>query len=459
MSNLEPLHIVILAAGRGKRMQTHLPKVLNRLAGMPLLQHVLNTSKNLNATAIHVVVGHEAEKIQENISDMNINWVYQKEQLGTGHAVMQALPQIPDHAKVLVLSGDVPLIQINTLNEMVNKTDEGLTLLLANFAQPFGFGRIIRSAEGHILAIVEEKDATPEQKVVREIYTGICCTSAKNLKNWLPKLSTNNAQKEYYLTEIIGLAVQDNLKIASLEPSHLFEIQGINTLNELESLERAWQHYQATKLLEAGVHISDSHRIDIRGQFKCASDVFIDVNVIIEGQVEIEKGAQIGAHSILKNCKIGKNCIIHPHSILQDCIIEENCEIGPFARCRPGTYLGQNCKIGNFVETKNAHFANNSKANHLSYIGDAQIGKFVNIGAGTITCNYDGVEKHQTIIKDHAFIGSDTQLIAPVTVGEHAVVGAGTSLREDAPPHALTLSPNRQKSIIGWQRKSKKISS
>jgi bifunctional UDP-N-acetylglucosamine pyrophosphorylase/glucosamine-1-phosphate N-acetyltransferase len=459
MSALDALHIIILAAGRGKRMHTRLPKVLHRLAGVPLLKHVLNTAKTLNATQIHVVVGHEALQIQQQLHQDDLNWVHQTEQLGTGHAVMQALPFIPDHAKVLILSGDVPLIQASTLQEMIEQPLNDLTLMVAHLPQPFGFGRITRNADGQIRAIVEEKDASPEQKSIREIYTGICCAQAKHLKNWLPQLSTKNAQKEYYLTEIIQHAVNSNVHIQSLEPKYLFEIQGINTLNELQALERTWQQHLAKQLLESGVHVSDLHRIDIRGQLNCASDVFIDINVIFEDNVHIESGSFIGAHSILKNCTIGKNCIIHPHSILQDCVIEENCEIGPFARCRPGTQLGPNCKIGNFVETKNSRFEQNSKANHLSYIGDAQVGKFVNIGAGTITCNYDGVEKHQTIIKDHAFIGSDTQLIAPVIVGEHAVIGAGTSLREDAPAHALTLSPNRQRSIAGWQRRSKKISS
>lgn len=459
MSVSQALHIIILAAGRGKRMQTQCPKVLHRLAGVPLLKHVLETAKTLNAAQIHVVIGHEASQIQDHLSQETVHWVHQKEQLGTGHAVMQALPFIPEDANVLILSGDVPLIQARTLNDMLEKSNENLTLLVANLPQPFGFGRISRNAEGQIRAIVEEKDATPEQKMIREIYTGICCVKAKYLKRWLPLLSTQNAQKEYYLTEIINHAVHDSIPIESLEPQYLFEIQGINTLTELQSLERIWQNHLGTQLLQSGVHVSDTQRIDIRGKLDCASDVFIDINVIIEGQVQIDHGSQIGAHSILKNCKIGKNCIIHPHSILQDCIIEEGCEIGPFARCRPGTHLGPKCKIGNFVETKNAQFDSNSKANHLSYIGDAKIGKHVNIGAGTITCNYDGVEKHQTIIKDHAFIGSDTQLIAPVVVGEHAVIGAGTSLREDAPDHALTLSPNRQRSIAGWQRRRKKVSS
>ena len=458
MSAKQALHIIILAAGRGKRMQTQLPKVLHRLAGVPLLKHVLNTAKKLNADQIHVVIGHEAEQIQQQLSQESVHWVQQTEQLGTGHAVMQALPYIPEDANVLILSGDVPLTQISTLQGMLKQSNQSLSLLVAHLPQPYGFGRITRRADGQIRAIVEEKDATPEQKAIREIYTGICCTPAKFLKQWLPKLRTDNAQKEYYLTEIIDHAVKDGVNIDSLEPQYLFEIQGVNTLHQLQALERDWQEHLAQQLLNEGVHVSDIHRLDIRGTLNCDSDVFIDINVIIEEHVEIGFGSKIGAHSILKNCKIGKNCIIHPHSILQDCIIEEGCEIGPFARLRPGTHLGTKCKIGNFVETKNAQFDNNSKASHLSYIGDAKIGKHVNIGAGTITCNYDGVEKHQTIIKDYAFIGSDTQLIAPVTVGEHAVIGAGTSLREDAPDHALTLSPNRQRSIAGWQRRPKKVS-
>ena len=456
MSGQHPLHIVILAAGRGKRMQTHLPKVLHRLAGITLLQHVLTTAHQLMGSTIHVIVGHEAEKIQQQMPNLNINWVYQEHQLGTGHAVMQALPLIPDHAQVLILSGDVPLIQLDTLHHMVKLSPQSLTLMVAHLSNPFGFGRIIRHPNGHIVAIVEEKDASAEQKNIREIYTGMCCASAKQLKTWLPKLSTNNAQKEYYLTGIIDMAVADGVVINSLEPQYLFEIQGINTLVELHQLERTWQHHLSLNLLTQGVQIADTQRLDIRGQLNCSSDVFIDVNVIFEGQVSIDHGSQIGAHSILKNCKIGKNCIIHPNSILQDCIIDDYCEIGPFARLRPGTELGESCKIGNFVEVKNAKFDKKSKANHLSYIGDAEIGKHVNIGAGTITCNYDGVEKHKTIIKDHAFIGSDTQLIAPVVVGEHATIGAGTSLRADAPDHALTLSTNRQKSILGWQRRTKK---
>lgn len=455
MSRFETLHVIILAAGRGKRMQTHLPKVLHTLAGQPMLQHVIQTAKNLNASRIHVVIGHEAEQIRTQITDDDIHWVYQKQQLGTGHAVLQALPHIPEHAKVLILSGDVPLTQLETLQKLVDLTENGLALLLATLPHPFGFGRIIRNSSQAIQAIVEEKDATPEQKNIQEIYTGICCASAIHLKHWLPQLSTKNAQGEYYLTDIIGMAVHQNLEIASLEPQHLFEIQGVNTLTQLHQLERTWQQHLAHQLLDAGVHVLDIQRIDIRGTLSCASDIQIDINAIFEGEVHIDKHSRIGANCVIKNAKIGRHCIIHPHSILQDCIIEDGCEIGPFARIRPGTHLNPHCKIGNFVETKNAKLGEGSKANHLSYIGDAEIGQHVNIGAGTITCNYDGVHKHKTIIEDHAFIGSDTQLVAPVKIGAHATIGAGSTIRDDAPSNALTLTPNRQKSILGWRRKEK----
>jgi len=455
MSDFQALHIIILAAGQGKRMRTHLPKVLHKLAGQPLLGHVIQTSQHLNEAKVHVIVGHEAARIQHQFSQFEINWVLQEEQLGTGHAVMQALPHIPAEAQVLILSGDVPLIQIQTLQAMLLQAKSALSLLLAKLENPFGFGRILRADDGKILAIVEEKDASSSQRLIQEIYTGICAAPAHMLQHWLPRLSKNNQQQEYYLTEIIQMAVEERYPIQSLEPQHLFEIQGINTLTELQSLERRWQLHLAHQLLSSGVQLADANRLDIRGILSCANDVFIDINVITEGNVEIGAYSQIGANCVLKNSIIGKHCIIHPHSILENTVLGDYCEIGPFARCRPGTILNEHCKIGNFVETKNTQFDTHSKASHLSYLGDAKIGKHVNIGAGTITCNYDGVEKHPTIIKDHAFIGSDTQLIAPVTVGEHAIIGAGTSLREDAPDHALTLTPCRQKSILGWKRKSK----
>lgn len=452
------LHVVVLAAGQGKRMQTSLPKVLHSLASKPLLAHVLEAAMSLNVDKIHVVIGHEAEKIQAAMPFANVHWVMQAEQKGTGHALLQALPFIPEHAKVLILSGDVPLIQTKTLENLislVNKDTKNLALLVASPPNPYGFGRIIRNSHQEILSIVEEKDASAEQKKIHEIYTGICCANASDLKRWLPQLSSHNAQGEYYLTDIISLAVLEQLTIPSIAPTYLFEIQGVNTLKQLHDLERSWQLHLTEKLLSSGVQIADGNRLDIRGKLECKKDVFLDINVILEGDVFIGQNSHIGANSIIINSKIGENCHIHPHSIIQDAVIDDDCEIGPFARIRPGTHLSKHCKIGNFVEIKKSRFDEYSKANHLTYIGDSIVGKHVNIGAGTITCNYDGANKHQTIIKDHAFIGSDTQLIAPVTVGEYATIGAGSSIREDAPAHALTLNPNRQKSILTWKRPEK----
>jgi bifunctional UDP-N-acetylglucosamine pyrophosphorylase / glucosamine-1-phosphate N-acetyltransferase len=458
MQRKSALHVVILAAGRGKRMQTNKPKVLHQLAAKPMIQHVLDTAKKLHPEQIHIIIGHEADKIRGAVQEQGLNFVMQTEQKGTGHAVMQALPFIEDDANVLVLSGDVPLTQLNTLEQLIDLNDsqaKKLSLLVAKLDNPFGFGRIDRDINGEIRAVVEEKDASLAQKAITEIYTGICVARAKKLKEWLPKLSTNNAQSEYYLTAIIEMAAQEKESILSIEPEFLFEIQGVNTLKQLHDLERSWQLFQANCLLEKGVQISDISRLDIRGQVLIEADVCLDIDVILEGDVKISQHASIGAHSIIKNSVIGRHCVIHPHSIVQDAVLEDHCEVGPFARLRPGTHLEQYCKVGNFVELKKAHFGLHSKASHLSYIGDAVIGQHVNIGAGTITCNYDGVNKHQTIIKDHAFIGSDTQLVAPVVVGAHATIGAGTTLRDDAPDNALTLTPSRQKSILSWKRPEK----
>lgn len=454
MSASNPLHVVILAAGRGTRMRTQRPKVLHAIAGKSMLKHIASTAMHLGADGIHVVVGHEAEQIQQSHIDLPINWVIQEEQLGTGHAVLKALPSIPKEARVLILSGDVPLTQLDTM-QALSGIDASLVLLVAKLDNPTGFGRIIRDERGDVRAIIEEKDASPEQRQIHEIYTGLCCARASDLQRWLPSLSTQNAAGEYYLTKIIELAVAEGQKIASIEPEHLFEVQGVNNLDQLYQLERQWQHHLAQRLMSGGVQIADVMRLDIRGQLTCASDVFIDINVVLEGTVSIGEHAQIGPNCVIKDCVIGQNVKIKAHSVLENAIIGDYCEVGPFARLRPGTQLGGYCKVGNFVEMKNVTMGEHSKASHLSYLGDAQIGQHVNIGCGTITCNYDGVDKHPTIIKDHAFIGSDTQLVAPVVVGEGAIIGAGTTLREDAPDHALTLLPIRQKSISGWKRKSK----
>ncbi|HBI22486.1 MAG TPA: UDP-N-acetylglucosamine diphosphorylase/glucosamine-1-phosphate N-acetyltransferase, partial [Legionella sp.] len=364
---------------------------------------------------------------------------------------------IPDGSRVLVLSADVPLIQVDTLHTLIQQSEHvpSLGLLLASFDDPTGLGRILRNARGDIQAIIEEKDATPEQRAIQEIYSGICCAIAGDLKRWLPALNQKNAQGEYYLTDIIAHAVAECLPIVSLQATDGMEIQGVNNRAQLHQLERIWQTRIAAQLMQAGVTLADASRIDVRGTLNCGMDVFIDVNNVFEGRVTIGDDCTIGPNCVLTDVTLGANCTIFPNSVLEHCTIGDGCHIGPFARMRPGTVLADKCKIGNFVETKNAVFDTHSKASHLSYLGDVTIGKHVNIGAGTITCNYDGVNKHQTIIKDGAFIGSDTQLVAPVTIGEHATIGAGSTIRKNAPAGELTLSASKQQTIYGWTRPTK----
>lgn len=448
------LHIIILAAGLGKRMFSETPKVLHPLAGKPLLAHVIETALQLAPQAIHVVYGHGGAQLQKTLAQYPIDWVLQTEQLGTGHAVQQAMQHIPHDSTVLILSGDVPLIQSKTLCSLIDILDNkpGLALLLATLENPFGLGRILRDKLGDIETIIEEKDATSAQRQIQEIYSGICCAHSNDLQRWLPKLTNHNQQQEYYLTDIIAMAAAEKLPIQGIACANLYEIQGVNNRLQLQQLERIWQQHQAEQLLLNGVSIADMNRIDIRGNLHCEQDVFIDINCIFIGEVILQSGAQIGPHCVIMNSTIGKNSVIQPHSILENCTIDEDCHIGPFARLRPGTQLAQGCKIGNFVETKNARFGQHTKASHLSYLGDVTIGEGVNIGAGTITCNYDGVNKHHTIIEDGAFIGSDTQLVAPVTVGKNATLGAGCTLRENAPDNALTITLSKQKTIYGWTR-------
>lgn len=448
------LHVVILAAGLGKRMQSHTPKVLHKLGGEPMLVRVITTAQKLAPAAIHVIYGHGGEHIRQTLGHLEVNWVLQVQQLGTGHAVMQALPQIPDEAHILVLSGDVPLIQTNTLQTLLNSflSSQALSLLVARVADPTGLGRIIRNQAGIIQAIIEEKEADEQQRQINEIYSGICCGKASDFKRWLPQLSHNNSQNEYYLTAIIHLAVKEHHLIQSLVVPHLFEIQGVNNRLQLQQLERLWQQHQAQELLIAGVAIADAQRIDIRGELNCGQDVFIDINCIFTGQVTLGDHCTIGPNCSLTEVTLGNNCHIKANSVLENCHLAEDCEIGPFARLRPGTKLAKGCKIGNFVETKNAVFAQACKANHLSYLGDVSLGKGVNIGAGTITCNYDGANKHQTIIEEGVFVGSNTQLIAPVTLGAYATIGAGSTIRKNVPAGELTLSENKQKTIKGWKR-------
>lgn len=454
------LHIVILAAGLGKRMHSSTPKVLHHLGGKPMLQRVIETARGLKPDGIHVVIGHGGEQIKQTLAGHPVNWVLQAEQLGTGHAVLQALPHIPVASQVLVLSADVPLIKVETLQALISqcktsKTDKMLALLLASPADPTGLGRIVRDQRNQIISIVEEKDASPEQRQIKEIYSGICCANAADFKRWLPKLNSKNAQGEYYLTEIITMAVAEGLPIVSLQVNESAEVQGVNNRLQLQQLERVLQMRIASRLMLAGVTLADAARIDVRGELACGKDVFIDVNTIFSGKVVLGDGCIIGANCSLSNVTLGANSEILPNSVLDNCHIGENCHVGPFARLRPGTTLASNCKIGNFVETKNAVLNSNSKASHLSYLGDVTIGKNVNIGAGTITCNYDGANKHQTVIEDGVFIGSDTQLVAPVTIGENATIGAGSTIYKNVPAGELTLTEAKQKVISGWTRPSK----
>jgi len=448
--------VVILAAGQGKRMCSDLPKVLHPLAGKPLLAHVLQTVENLNPLQILCVHGHGGAQVIETFKNKSIQWVEQTEQKGTGHAVKQTLHLIPDDHQVLVLYGDVPLIQTPTLQQLLSLSNNNVAVLTVNLENPTGYGRMIRNDSKQIVQIIEEKDATLEQRQIKEVNSGILTAPAKKLKNWLNNLKPNNAQGEYYLTDIIGIAVQENITISSAQPTNPQEVFGINDRLQLATLERYFQLQQATALMEKGVTLFDPNRLDIRGTVETGRDIVIDVNVILEGNVEIGHRVKIGAFCHLKDVSIGDDVEILPYSIFDHVIIEKNCKIGPFSRLRPETHLSENVHIGNFVELKKTTVAKNSKINHLSYVGDAQIGCEVNIGAGTITCNYDGANKHQTIIEDRVFVGSDTQLIAPVTIAEGTTIGAGSTITKNTVPNSLTLSRSPQKSITTWQRPVKK---
>jgi len=450
------LHIVILAAGQGKRMFSKLPKVLHPLGGKPMLQRVIETAESLKPEAIHVVYGHEGERIQQALQHLSVHWVPQTEQKGTGHALMQALSFIPVESQVLVLYGDVPLITRKTLESLLQLAEAAnrpaLNLLVANFTDPAGFGRIVRDNAGKIVRIVEDKDATDAEKQISEIYTGICCVSALHLQKWLPALSNNNSQKEYFLTDIIAMAKEENCPIQSVTATCLREISGVNNRLQLQSLERSFQQSLAEDLLLAGTTLADAARIDIRGELICGQDVFIDVNCVFQGKVILKDGCIIGPHCVLTDVTLGENTEILPHSVLEGCQVESDCTIGPFARLRPGTKLGAHCKIGNFVETKNVQCQEHTKANHLSYLGDASIGNHVNIGAGTIICNYDGAHKHHTVIEDNAHIGSGTQLVAPVTISSNATIGAGSTIRKNVPADGLTVTEAKQRHVAAWKR-------
>lgn len=449
------LSIVILAAGKGKRMHSRRPKVLQPLAGRPLLAHVLDTARALAPDTIHVVVGHGAEMVLGECAADDIQWVMQHEQLGTGHAVLQALPAIADGHTVLILYGDVPLVSLESLRALIAAGHSSPALLAVLLPDPAGYGRVLRDADGRVLGIVEEKDASPAQRAITEINTGMLAAPAELLRRYLPQVGNANAQGEYYLPDIIGLAVAEGLTVQGL-PGRLEEALGVNDRRQLAELERLLQRRQAQTLLEQGVTLLDPSRIDIRGQLTCGKDVVIDVNVVCEGRVSLGDGVHIGANCYLRDCELDSEVTVLPFSHLEGARVGAGARIGPYARLRPGAELASDVHIGNFVEIKQAQVGQGSKINHLSYVGDATIGRGVNIGAGTITCNYDGANKHRTRIEDGAFIGSGTMLVAPISVGENATIGAGSAIREDAPAGKLTLTGTRQKIIEGWQRPVKK---
>ncbi|MDH5710180.1 MAG: bifunctional UDP-N-acetylglucosamine diphosphorylase/glucosamine-1-phosphate N-acetyltransferase GlmU [Gammaproteobacteria bacterium] len=449
------LSVIILAAGQGTRMKSSLPKVMHRIAGIPMLEHVYRRSLELGADDIHIVYGHGGEHLHEYCSDFEVDWVLQAEQLGTAHAVEQASPKIKPDNIVLVLYGDVPLIKSDTLKALVDKVSaNNITLLTVDLDDPTGYGRIVREA-GKVTSIVEHKDASEKQKQIREVNTGILALRAGYLNECLAKIENNNSQGEFYLTDVIALAVADGNEVLTAQPENSYEVEGVNDRKQLAKLERIHQQEKVEQIMMQGVSVADSARVDIRGELSIGNDSFIDVNVIFEGEVQIGSKVSIGAGCVIRNSKIGDGCSIKPYSVIENAVIDEAVDIGPFARLRPGTHLHAHSKVGNFVEIKNTELGEGSKASHLSYLGDSEIGRDVNIGAGTITCNYDGANKHKTIIKDGAFIGSDTQLVAPVTVGKNATIGAGSTITKDTDDDCLTLSRSIQKSIKGWQRPTK----
>jgi len=447
--------VVILAAGKGKRMVSALPKVLHRLAGKPLLMHVLDAARALSAERIVVVYGHGGEAVPTAVASTDVTCVLQEPQLGTGHALQQTLPHLPSDGSTLVLYGDVPLTRAQTLAAVLSHPGS-LCLLTAKVEDPTGYGRIVRDSKGNVTRIVEEKDASAAEKTIREINTGILAAPNAALRDWLGKLTNQNAQGEYYLTDIVPLALSTGTKVVTETVSDSWEIQGINSREQLAELERRYQLITARALMAGGVTLADPARLDVRGELTCSADVNIDVGCVFEGRVVLSEQVSIGAHCVIKDSEIGPGTVIAPFSHLDGARVARHCRVGPYARLRPGTVLAEHAHIGNFVETKNASLGEGSKANHLTYLGDATIGRQVNIGAGTITCNYDGANKHRTIIEDETFIGSDTALVAPVTVGRGATIGAGSVITTDAPPGELTVARGRQVTIKGWKRPAKK---
>lgn len=447
--------VIILAAGKGTRMRSHLPKVLQPLAGRPLLGHVIETAKKLQAENIITIYGHGGQLVQDAFVEEKIQWVEQVEQLGTGHAVQMTLPVLPKEGISLILYGDVPLVRQQTLEQLLEASREtGIGMITLTVENPAGYGRIVRES-GKIQAIVEHKDASDEQRLINEINTGIYCVSNAKLHQWLPQLSNDNVQGEYYLTDIVAMAVADGLEIASIQPELAFEVEGINDRLQLSALERDFQQQQAKDLMQQGVHLIDSSRFDLRGTLKAGQDVRIDINVIIEGDCELGDFVEIGAGCVLKNTKIAAGTKVQPYSVFENAVVGENTQIGPFARLRPGAKLGNDVHIGNFVEVKNTSIGTGSKANHFTYLGDAEVGENSNIGAGTITCNYDGANKHKTIIGNEAFVGSNSSLVAPVRIGNGATVGAGSVITRDVEDYSLAFERAKQLSKENYQRPQK----
>ena len=451
----QPLSIAILAAGKGKRMRSRLPKVLHLLAGRPLVAHVIDTALGLMPTKICVVYGHGGERVTQAVRTAGIRFVNQKPQLGTGHALRQALPHLGRSGVTLVLYGDVPLIRPDTLRAMVDAGANRVTVLTVELEDPSGYGRITRNRKGQITGIVEEKDASPAQRKIREVNTGIMALPTAWLAAWLSQLKNNNAQGEYYLTDVVSLALADRVAVNAVKARDAWETLGVNSKAQLAQLERMYQRQYANRLLDQGVTLIDPMRIDVRGSLKCSGEVVIDVNCVFEGEVKLADRVEIGPHCVLRNVVVGAGTRIEPFTHIEDAVIGAGCRIGPYARIRPGTRLAEDVHIGNFVEIKASKIAAHSKVNHLAYVGDSTVGRNVNIGAGTITCNYDGARKHRTVIEDDVHIGSDVQLVAPVTVGKGATIGAGATITKDAPPGELTFTKKEQVTQPGWKRPTK----
>ena len=450
------LEILGLAAGAGKRMRSSLPKVLQPLAGRPLLAHVLSTARELSPRKVIVVHGHGAEAVREAFSGEKLEWVLQAEQLGTAHAVMQAMPRVGADAEVLILYGDVPLTRADTLRRLLDAAGDGLAVLTAEPAEPAAYGRIVRDGSGRVAKIVEQRDASAAERAIREINAGFYALSARRLSAWLKKIDNRNAQKEYYLTDLVSLAVGEKVPVTAVKTEAAWEAAGVNTPRELALLERQYQTIHSERLLESGVRLADPARIDVRGALECGRDVAIDVNCVFEGRVTLGDGVRIGPNCVLRNVTVAANTQVLAFCYLEDSAVGARCRLGPFARLRPGTTLDEEVHVGNFVEVKASRLGAGSKANHLSYLGDSEIGARVNVGAGTITCNYDGAAKHRTVIEDDCFIGSDATLVAPLRIARGSYIGAGSTISKDTPAGQLTVARAKQTSIPGWKPPRKK---